>query len=86
MDNKSCIVCGMPLNKETRPQNSNEDIQWCMYCGTNDELYSYEELVRNMTTFIKNTQCLIDSEALEEAKSIIDNSPAYREGKIKSSN
>lgn len=82
---KVCSVCSMPLNTtEDYPQGADTKIvDWCKFCGTKDELNPYEMLVFGMSEFIKKTQGLADEQARIAATEIVQNSVAYKSGRMK---
>jgi hypothetical protein len=82
---KVCSVCSMPLNTaEDYPQGADLSVvDWCKFCGTKDELNSYEIAVFGMSEFIKKTQGMADEQAKIAATEIVQNSVAYKSGRMK---
>jgi hypothetical protein len=82
-DKKTCIVCGMPLEKPEDFPEGDTTKDYCKYCGTKDGLYPYAQLVAGMTQFMMKTQGMTEDEAKIAAKKAVDNSPAVKMGRVK---
>jgi len=80
---KFCKVCGMPLQKPEDYPNANTNLEWCKYCGTEESIHHYDQLVKGMSKFMQESQGMNEDEADKAAKATIDNSPAVKEGLVK---
>jgi Putative zinc ribbon domain len=77
---KTCIACGMPMNKKEDYAMGNENKDYCKYCMREDGLMqSYEEKLVGMTKFIVSTQGIDEIAAREAAKEIMSKLPAWKE-------
>lgn len=76
---KTCIACGMPMEKAEDFAGSDQSKDYCLHCAKDDgTMRSYEETLLGMTAFIVNSQGLDESAAKETAKTMMANLPAWQ--------
>jgi len=76
---KTCISCGMPMNKpEDFPLgDSNKD--YCVHCARPDgSMQSFEEKLNGMTDFIIRTQGFDAQIARQTARALMVKLPAWK--------
>ena len=77
--NKTCISCGMPLQKTEDYPLGDTSKDYCVHCARPDgELKSYDEALEGMTQFIVGTQGLAESSAKETARGLMATMPAWK--------
>lgn len=76
---KTCISCGMPLEKPKDFPLGDESKNYCVHCARPDgSLKSYDEALVGMTQFIVNTQGLDKDAARDVARSMMAKLPAWK--------
>ena len=75
---KTCIACGMPMNKAADFAMNDESKDYCIHCARPDgSMQSFEEKKENMTDFIIKTQGLAHEAAESAALSMMKKLPAW---------
>ncbi|MBN1618711.1 AraC family transcriptional regulator [Candidatus Dojkabacteria bacterium] len=75
----------MPLVKvEDYPEGADTNVvDWCKYCGTKDNMNSYEQALKGMTEFMMKSQGMTEEQAKKAAEEALKNSAAYKDGRLK---
>jgi hypothetical protein len=77
---KTCISCGMPMEKKADFPLGDESKDYCVHCARSDgSMQSYEERAAGMAAFIVRTQGLDEGAALAAARSQMARLPAWRD-------
>ena len=77
---KNCVACGMPMSSAEDFPNEDQAKEYCRYCARADgSMQSYEEKLQSYASWIVNTQGLSDAAALEQAKHILSQLPAWKQ-------
>lgn len=77
---KSCISCGMPLQKPEDYPLGDTSKDFCVHCARTDgELKSYDEALAGMTAFICQSQGLDEAAARTAAKTMMAKMPAWKD-------
>ncbi len=77
---KTCIACGMPMNKASDFAMNDTSKDYCVYCAREDgSMQSYEEKLAGMTHFIVKTQGLDPRAAETAAESMMKRLPAWKD-------
>lgn len=75
---KTCIACGMPMNKKEDYAMGDESKDYCKYCMREDgSMQSYEEKLSGMTEFVVGTQGIDKTAANKVAKEMMAKLPAW---------
>jgi len=76
---KTCIACGMPMNKTSDFAMNDESKDYCLYCARPDgTMQSFDEKKENMTDFIIKTQGLDRKTAESAALSMMKKLPHWK--------
>jgi hypothetical protein len=76
---KTCISCGMPMEKPQDFPGGDETKDWCVHCARPDgSLKSYDEAITGMTGFIVQSQGLDQDAARIVAANLMAQMPAWR--------
>ncbi|MCL1885431.1 MAG: zinc ribbon domain-containing protein [Dehalococcoidia bacterium] len=76
---KTCISCGMPMNKAADFAKNDESKNYCIYCAREDgSMKSFEEAKASMTGFIIKTQGLSNEAAENAAFSAMRKLPGWQ--------
>lgn len=76
---KTCIACGMPMKTKNEYAMGDETKDYCIYCAKEDgSMQSYDEKLESMTAFIVKTQGITKEAAIDAAKSMMSNLPAWK--------
>ncbi len=76
---KTCIACGMPMEKASDYPGGDEKKDYCIYCARPDgTMQSFEEKKAGMTEFIMKTQGFDESAALKVAVNSMKKLPAWK--------
>lgn len=76
---KTCVSCGMPMNRPEEFAMGDENKDYCVHCARPDgSMKSYEEAIAGMTQFIVKTQGLDEGAAREAAGNMMAKLPAWR--------
>ena len=76
---KTCIACGMPMNKAADFAGSDESKDYCLHCARPDgTMQSFDEKKQNLTDFIIKTQGLARETAESAALSMMKKLPAWQ--------
>ncbi len=76
---KTCIACGMPMEKAEDFAMGDTGKDYCRYCARPDgTMQSYDEKLESMTGFIVRTQGLDKGVAVEAAKAMMAKLPAWK--------
>ncbi len=76
---KSCIACGMPMERNEDFAMGDPTKDYCRYCARPDgSMQSYDEKLESMTGFIVRTQGLDRGVARESARSTMARLPAWK--------
>jgi hypothetical protein len=79
---KTCIACGMPMEKPELHASGDVDKDWCIHCARQDgSMRSYDECLVGMTGFIVKSQGLDEGAAREMAKTMMAQLPAWKDPK-----
>jgi len=77
---KTCIACGMPMEKPEDFALGDETKDWCVHCARPDgSLRSYDEALEGMTGFIVQSQGLDHEAARGVAASMMAKLPAWKD-------
>jgi hypothetical protein len=77
---KTCIACGMPMNKPEDFAMGDENKDYCVYCARPDgSMQSYDEKVEGTTEFLIKTQGLDKEAAHSSAIHILSKLPAWKQ-------
>lgn len=75
---KTCIACGMPMEKASDFAMGDTGKDYCKYCTRPDgTMQSYDEKLEGMTDFIIKTQGLDREVARDTAKVMMSKLPAW---------
>lgn len=76
---KTCIACGMPMEKASDYPGGDEKKDYCIYCARPDgTMQSFEEKKAGLTEFIMKTQGFDESAALKVAVNSMKKLPAWK--------
>lgn len=76
---KTCISCGMPLQKPQDFPLKDESKNYCVHCARPDgSMKSYDEALTGMTQFIVKTQGLDKDIARNAARNMMAKMPAWK--------
>jgi hypothetical protein len=76
---KTCIACGMPMEKPEDFPLGDVSKEYCAHCARPDgSMQSYEERASGMASFIVRTQGLDKGAALALAKAMMARLPAWK--------
>ncbi len=76
---KTCIACGMPMETVEDFAMSDSRKEYCCYCATPDgQMQSYEERLKNYSGWLMSTQGVTQTAALQQAKVIMSQLPAWK--------
>ena len=76
---RTCIACGMPMEKEADYAMGDPTKDYCVYCAKPDgSMQSYDEKLVSMTGFIMKTQGLEQKTAENAAKEMMSKLPAWK--------
>lgn len=76
---KSCIACGMPLEKAEDYPLGDTSRNYCVHCAHKDgTMKSYDEALAGMTKFIMWTQGMDEESARDAAQSHMQQMPAWK--------
>jgi hypothetical protein len=76
---KTCISCGMPLQKPADYPLGDQGKDWCVHCANPDgSLQSYEQRLEGMSGFIVRTQGFDPEAARAMAKRMMAQMPAWK--------
>ena len=76
---KTCIACGMPMEKAEDHANGDATKDYCRYCARPDgTMQSYDEKLVGMTHWIAQTQSLDAAAAKEMAQAMMAKLPAWQ--------
>jgi hypothetical protein len=77
---KTCISCGMPLQKAADHPRGDTGTDWCLHCARPDgSLKSYGEALEGMSSFIQRTQGYSDGAARALAARMMAAQPAWKD-------
>ena len=77
---KTCIACGMPMEKASDFPGGDEEKNYCIYCARPDgTMRSFEEAKAGMVGFIMKTQGFDESAALKIALNSMKKLPAWKD-------
>lgn len=76
---KTCICCGMPMEKAADFAMGDESKDYCVYCARPDgSMKNYDEALEGMTGFIIQTQGFGPEQARAAAKAALAELPAWK--------
>lgn len=76
---KTCIACGMPMEKPTDHALADVSKDYCIHCARPDgSMQSSAEKLESMTAFIIKTQGLDAQVARSSAKNMLAKLPAWK--------
>ena len=76
---KTCIACGMPMEKPEDFAMGDTSRDYCLYCARPDgSMQSYDEKLEGMTHFIMKTQGFNETAAREAARGMMAKLPAWQ--------
>lgn len=76
---KTCIACGMPMEKKEDFAMSDENKDYCKYCARPDgSMRSYDETLEGMTGFAAKTYGMDEEKARKTAMEMMANLPAWK--------
>lgn len=77
---KTCIACGMPMEKREDYAMGDESKDYCRYCARPDgSMQSFTEKLESMTEFVVRTQGLDSGAARAAAREMLSGLPAWKE-------
>ena len=77
---RTCISCGMPLEKPQDFPGGDETKDWCVHCARPDgSLKSYDEAIAGMTGFIVQSQGFDEDAARTVAANLMAQMPAWKD-------
>jgi hypothetical protein len=77
---KTCISCGMPMQKSADFPLGDDSKDWCVHCARPDgSLQSYEERLLGMAAFIVKTQGYAPEAAEGMARRALAKQPAWKD-------
>ena len=77
---KSCIACGMPMEKREDFAMGDESKDYCRYCARPDgSMQDYGEKLVSMTDFIVRTQGMDHGAAKNAAREMLAVLPAWKD-------
>jgi hypothetical protein len=75
---KTCIACGMPMEKASDFAMEDTNRDYCLYCANPDgSMQSYEEKRQNMIEFMIRTQGLEEGVAQTTVENMMKKLPAW---------
>jgi len=76
---KTCIACGMPMNKPSDFAMGDPEKDYCVYCSRSDgSMQSFEEKKEGLKNFIIKTQGFDENAALKAAENMMRSLPAWK--------
>jgi len=76
---KTCIACGMPMEKSSDYAMGDESKDYCKYCSRPDgTMQSYEEKLKGTIEFLVKTQGIDRTAASMSAVNILAKLPAWK--------
>lgn len=79
---KTCIACGMPLQKKEDYPMGDESKDYCVHCARPDgSMQTYPEKVESTTGFLVRTQGLDQEAARQTAIRLLQRLPAWAQEK-----
>ena len=76
---KTCIACGMPMEKTADFAMNDESKDYCVHCARPDgSMQNFEEKKESMTNFVIKTQGLAREIAENTALSMMKKLPAWK--------
>jgi len=76
---KTCIACGMPMEKPSDYAMGDETKDYCTYCARTDgSMQSYAEKLAGTIEFLVKTQGIDRSVAKSNAVAILEKLPAWK--------
>ena len=76
---KTCIACGMPMEKITDFAANDPNKDYCVHCARPDgEMQSFEEKKENLTQFIVKSQGFDENAARKIAENMMRKLPAWQ--------
>jgi hypothetical protein len=77
---KTCISCGMPMQKPEEFPLGDQSKDWCVHCAREDgSLKSYDEALQGMTMFMVQSQGLAQEAARAAAAQMMAKMPAWKD-------
>jgi len=77
---KTCISCGMPLERPEHFPDGDVTKDWCVHCARDDgSLKSYDEALIGMTGFIVHSQGIDEEAARQAAQTMMAQLPAWKD-------
>lgn len=77
---KTCISCGMPMEKTEQFASGDPTKGYCVHCARPDgSMRSYEEALAGMTAFMVQSQGLDEGAAREAVLQMMARLPAWRD-------
>ncbi len=76
--NKTCIACGMPMNKAEDFAMKDVSLDYCRFCARPDgSMQNYDEKLESMAEFMIKNQGVDKEAAISASKSIMRKLPAW---------
>ena len=76
---QSCNSCGMPLEKKEDFAQGDTNAPYCQYCtDKKGQLLPYEQILKNNTDYLVESQGLTAPAALKMAKDLLREQPAWK--------
>ncbi|MGZ3684317.1 MAG: zinc ribbon domain-containing protein [Bdellovibrionota bacterium] len=76
---QSCNSCGMPLEKKEDFALGDTSASYCQYCtDKKGQLLPYEEILKNNSDYLNESQGLTSAAALKMAKDLLKEQPAWK--------
>jgi hypothetical protein len=76
---KTCIACGMPMEKADDFPNGDESFDYCVHCAKPDgSMRTYDEQLDGMSAFMVRTQGMDASVARGMAADMMSKLPAWQ--------
>lgn len=77
---KTCIACGMPMEKESDYAMNDQEKNYCVHCARADgTMQSFEEKRDNLSAFIMKTQGFDKEAAYVTAEKMMAKLPAWKD-------
>lgn len=76
---KTCIACGMPMEKAEQFAKGDTSLDYCAYCAKPDgSMRNYDETLEGMTQFMVRTQGVDEGVARTAAAEAMAKLPAWQ--------
>lgn len=77
---KSCIACGMPMNKPEEHASGDTAKAYCFHCAREDgSMRDYDEVLVGLTQFMVRSQGIDETAARDAAAGMMTQLPAWKD-------